>query len=172
MHIALPSEPANPYNSIVRIQVNDPELDKAVVGESTFGGFALNTSNTLNAIKDKVVPYDGKMPSYVETSTSELLWEVYIPKAGDYKLNLSAHNPQGSQVGVEIQFGNQIVHKSITPDSRVVAEPNEENYTLEFVDRELGRILVDKPGKIQVHMKKSSTQENILFNYLWVEEVQ
>lgn len=172
IHIALPSEQPNPYNSIVRIQVDGPELDKAVVGESTFGGFALNTSNTLNAIKDKVVPYDGKKPSYIETSTSELLWEVYIPRAGDYKLNLSAHNPQGSQVAVEIQFGKQVIHKSITPDSRVVAEPNEDNYTLEFVDRELGRVVVDKPGKVQVRLKKSSAEENILFNYLWIEEVQ
>src|SRR5699024_9388279 len=88
----------------------------------------------------KLSKYDGKRPDFIKVKNESLRWRVYFPEKGIYKLDISAHNPQKEAVEVNIQVGSQKQSISLNPDGKVVAEPNQDNYTDEFVDRHVGEI--------------------------------
>lgn len=170
IHIHLPSQQSDPYNSVIRISNTDIKLDKDVVAESTFGGFSLNPKNVLSKEMHNTVPYNGKNPTYIKAKSTPLSWEVYFPQTGTYSLDLSAHNPTDQEIAVEIYIGQEVLKGILQPDGRVVAEPNENNYTEEFVDRRLGSISVDTPGKQTIEFKINNDQE-LWFNRIWLEEI-
>jgi alpha-L-fucosidase len=138
LHINLPENSVDPYDSVIKLSCsNDITIDRNIVAESTFGGFSLQNQNVLNAKDLKILKYDGKRPARIVSNGETAEWEVYFPRTGAYKLDLSAHNPSGTAVSIEVHIGSQVVQAQLQPDGKVVAEPNENNYTDEFVDRHL-----------------------------------
>lgn len=168
LHVQLPQEQPDPYNSIVRIKTDSLKLNKAVVPESTFGGFSLKSSNAINTDKLDITLYDGKNPTYAKIDKDTINWEVYLPKKGIYQVDLSAHNPTNKKVAIEIQLGKQTIKAQIKPDGKVVAEPNQHNYTEEFVDHHIKKINIDQAQELKVRFR-SSDQKEIWFNHLWIK---
>lgn len=168
IHIHLPEKPANGFNSIIKMELDEISLDKNIVAESTFGGFALNSSNLLNRNNFTIKRYDGTRPARIITSTEPLQWEVYFPEKGTYKIDVSAHNPGGNSLAIEIKVGDSLLKGTLNPDGQVVVEPNENNYTDEFTERNLGEITIRTPGKSKVEFRVADKQE-LWLNRIWIQ---
>jgi len=187
MHIRLPPEQPDPFVSVVRVDYDDITLDPAIVAESTFSGFALTPHNASQAETLNISLYDGKRPVRTPVAKGEKLsWEVYLPIWGTHQLSLSAHNGTGAAIPVTIRFveneldsvmtadgelvaGNEL-KAIIAPDGRVVAEPNENNYTDEFVDHPMGRISVERPGRYTFEFEAQG-EEPIWFHRIWIKNI-
>ncbi len=170
MHIKLPAKETDPYDAVIRITLDDLAIDKAVVAESTFGGFELTPINSLSPEDYPVVPYDGKRPTFAKITNQTMRWKVYLPAAGRYQIDLSAHNPNPEALTVQIKSAKQQFQSAIRSDGKVVAEPNQHNYTDEFVDHHLQIISVDKPQFVELQFSVPSKQE-IWFNHLWIKAI-
>ncbi|MBX2951422.1 MAG: alpha-L-fucosidase [Leadbetterella sp.] len=169
MHIKVPKRPADGYNSIIKLEFDDISLDKNIAAESTFGGFALNASNLLNAGNFTIKKYDGTRPERIITAAEPLQWEVYLPEEGTYKIDVSAHNPSAHPLAIEIKVGDTVLKGTLNPDGKVVVEPNEKNYTDEFTDRNLGKITLKTPGKNKVEFRVAGNRE-LWLNRIWMEK--
>lgn len=169
IHIKVPKRPADGHNSVIKMEMEDIVLDQNIGAESTFGGFALNSSNLLNKKNFTIKRYDGTRPERIITSAEPLQWEVYLPEEGTYKIDVSAHNPGGSPLPVEIKVGDTLLKGSLSPDGKVVVEPNEKNYTDEFTDRQMGEIILKAPGKSKVEFRVNGNKE-LWLNRIWIEK--
>jgi len=172
IHIQLPDAQPDHYVSEVKLTFNSPlELDKNTVPESTFGGFSLKSTNSLNQGL-KIVRYNGKNPTHaILTGDTKIDWEVTIPEAGVYSLDLSAHNPNKQNSVFEVSTANQQLKGSFAPTNKMVVEPNENNYTEEFVENRIGKFKFDKPGKYVVTFKSKELQP-LWFNWIWLEKMK
>ena len=165
LHINCPDEAADPYVSVIRLSFDKLELDKEVVAESTFGGFALNSKNHIN--KDLVFKaFDGTKPDHLELKANQPVeWKLYIPKAGEYSIESSIHNGSGKNSKLSVQALGKKLEIDAPKNGKVTVEPNENWYVEEFLDLAIGSIKVDKPTMITV---KFTSSEPILFNRIWL----
>lgn len=171
LHLQLPEEQPDPYVSVVRLMYDDLTLEPDIVAESTFGGFALHS---LNRVEDGEVSYhryNGKRPAHLRIHNEPITWELYLYEAGTYSLDLSAHNPNEDDVSITMQLVDQTLKANIAPNAMVVAEPNENNYTEEFVDQRIGEITVDKPGKYILRFG-GDREKPLWFNRIWLDRVK
>lgn len=170
IHIDLPTEPTDNFVSIVQLHFDQHvEFDTEIVAESTFGGFALNSKNISNPDMHKILRYDGKRPSHIISHGQDLIWHVDIPESGEYVLDVSAHNPTKSNIPIKILIDNKEIEGVISPNGLMVVEPNEENYTEEFVDTRIGSIRFNKPTKFKV-VVKSLPEQNLWINRIWINK--
>lgn len=170
LHINLPPEQPDPYNSIVKIELDDDmNVDSEVVPESSFGGFSLNSQNATNTKELDIIAYDGKKPMHSIIKNDTPTWEVYLSEKGTYQVDFSAHNPNRDPLPIEITIGGTVLNAKIDSDGQVVAEPNEDNYTHEFVDRPIGTFEVSQPEKFKIEFKSTSEKE-IWLNHLWIDK--
>lgn len=169
IHIVVPHEQPNPFNSIIRVTVKELKLNRDVVPESSFGGFSLNSINALENDISNIVRKTGKTPTFTKVWNQTIEWQVYLPQPGTYTVSLSAHNPDKGKVPVSLFAGNQKLSVILNPDGKVVAEPNENNYTDEFVERHAGTISIDKPQLLKVSFNVPDKKE-IWLNYIWIEK--
>lgn len=170
MHITLPADQPDHYVSEVKLTFDGPlKLDKNTIPESTYGGFSLKSTNSLHNQLTRV-PYNGKNPTYaVVTGRTSIAWEVTIAEPGTYTLDLSAHNPNKEQIAFEVSTGQQQVKGRIKPSHKVVVEPNEKNYTEEFVEQRIGTFRFDKPGTYHLTYKSEGLKP-LWFNWIWLEK--
>jgi len=169
LHIQLPAEQPDPFVSVVRVDYDSISIDPKIVAESTFGGFALTPHNASNAEMFDLAKYDGKRPARAHVAKGEkMLWEVYAPAPGYYSVDLSAHNGTGTDIPVSIRFAGSEMTILIAPDGKVVAEPNENNHTDEFVDHRMDRIYIDRPGRYVLEFEAQGAAP-LWFHRIWVE---
>ena len=171
LHIQLPSQQSDPFVSVVRLSYDELTTDSHIVAESTFGGFALKGQNATNKAKLKLVKADATRPAYVATSGEEISWSLYLPEAGTYSLDLSAHNPTKKAIPVTIQLGEKSIQATIAPNGKVVAEPNENNYTDEFLDQRIGEVRIEKAGTYSVSFR-TNDKETLWLNRIWIDQVK
>lgn len=171
LHIHLPSRQADPYVSIIRVSYNTVELDPNIVAESTFGGFSLQPNNIITPKGIHIIKYDGTRPEHFLARDEDITWEVYIGEPGNYRVDFSAHNPGTQPVIAHVDFAQQTLSAPIKPNGKVVNEPNEENYTDEFVDNHLGKVYIKTPGRYRIKFTTES-EEPIWFNRLWIENTR
>ncbi|WP_293913478.1 MULTISPECIES: alpha-L-fucosidase [unclassified Sphingobacterium] len=170
IHVKLPSSQSNPFVSVVAFEFPQAvTLEKDIAGESTFGGFSLNSINTIN--KDfKVVRYDGLKPTHlIVDQPKEIRWKVYIPKAGTYSVAVSAHNPNKENVEIKVTEGNHQLEGKIAPTGKMVAEPNENNYVDEFVDTSIGTLQFSNAGAYEIRFQIKGNKP-LWLNRIWLEE--
>ena len=167
LHITLPAEGSDPFNSIIRLTAPQLSIDNQIVAESTFGGFALHSTNVSHSDDIKMHKYDGKNPNFLEINSGNATWEVYFPNVGKYQLDLSAHNPNKTRVAIEIEIDGVQYEASLSPDGLVVAEPNENNYTEEFTDRAIATVEIASAGKHTVKFVVKDEQP-IWLNRIWI----
>lgn len=167
LHIFLPKLATDPYNSIIRLSMSELDLDKEVAAESTFGGFALRNENALHKENLTVQKYDGKNPSFIITKNEKITWKVYFPEKGEYFLDVSAHNPNKENIEIEVSIDEKTIKSQVEPDGKVVAEPNENNYTEEFRDRRAGLLYIQKLGYKTVRFKVGDNKE-LWLNRIWI----
>ncbi|MNT00131.1 hypothetical protein D3C72_1345510 [compost metagenome] len=170
LHINLPAKQTDPFVSTISLTYEGPlRLDKDIVAESTFGGFALNSTNALNQGKLQITQYDGKKPQHIHTKDEAIEWEIDFPKVGVYKVDVSAHNPNQVATAISIQIGSQYVSGKLDPHGKMVVEPNENNYTDEFVNTNLGIIKIDHTGRQKIKFQKNGSKQ-LWLNSIWIEE--
>ncbi|WP_312790832.1 alpha-L-fucosidase [Sphingobacterium sp.] len=171
IHIELPAKQPDHFVSEIKLTFDGPLiLDKNTIPESTFGGFSLKSSNSLNAGLN-IVRYNGKNPTHaILNGNTKINWELTIPEAGTYSLDLSAHNPNKENITFEVSVDNQQLKGNFAPTQKMVVEPNENNYTEEFVEMRIGKFKFDKPGKYMVSF--SNQQQPFWFNWLWLDKVK
>src|SRR5690606_14968323 len=99
-HNQLPQQQSNPTFSVVRITYDSIETVPSVVAESTFGGFALSGDNAFNKKDITLIQHDQTRPAYAQTAGEKITWELYLPEAGTYNLDLSAHNPTTENIPI------------------------------------------------------------------------
>ncbi|WP_164109029.1 MULTISPECIES: alpha-L-fucosidase [Sphingobacterium] len=170
LHIDLgPEQPDHYVSNIVLRYDNTLQLNKEIVAESTFGGFALTPSNSNN--KDlKIEKYDGKRPNRITLHPGQdLTWKVYIPETGEYHFDVSAHNPNETNIKIQIKVDKDIVTALLTPNGLLVAEPNEKNYTPEFTDKRVGRITFTRKGTYTIILGNKGPN-SFSFNRLWINQ--
>ena len=170
IHVKLPSSQSNPFVSVVSFEFPQAvTLEKNIAGESTFGGFSLNSTNTIN--KDfKIVRYNGLKPTHlIIDQPKEIRWKVYIPKAGTYTVAVSAHNPNKENVEIKVAEGSHQLEGKITPTGKMVAEPNENNYVDEFVDSTTGTLQFPKAGAYEISFQIKGIKP-LWLNRIWLEE--
>ena len=167
LHINVPKREPEHYNSSIRITYHTIEIEPNVVAESSFGGMALHALNVQNLDKQDLVKYDGFRPNFIKMNQDKLSWLVYFPEKGDYSIDLSAHNPSTESVTINISNNLVNVKAAIAPNGLVVAEPNENNYTQEFVDNTIGTIRINNPGYQTLTINKLSPND-LYFNRLWI----
>ncbi|QBQ42477.1 alpha-L-fucosidase [Sphingobacterium psychroaquaticum] len=154
MHINLPMNAPDHFDAVIRVTFKNIAIDSEVVAESTFGGFALNAMNAKNNQTLHIVKYDGTRPSFVKSNEeTDIQWDIFFPKAGLYNVDLSAHNPSDSSSTVAIEIGDKTVSGEIPPSGKIVVEPNENNYTDEFVNHQLGQVNITQPGRYTIRLK-------------------
>jgi len=175
MHIQLPDQPGDHFVSTIVLHYNQPiDPDRQVAAESTFGGFALSGENTAdNSVAFKLVKYDGLRPTHlVVDHPGVLVWRLYIPEAGSYKVDLSFHNSSGIDMAVDVSADRQMIHQQLKPTGKVVVEPHD-SYTEEFVNDHIGTFNFPKAGFYEVKLKADpAAGEKLLFNRIWVDKVQ
>lgn len=171
LHIQLPDKPGDHFVSTIVLHFNRPvDLDKEVVAESTFGGFALSAENTaVNSAKFQLLKYDGLRPTHLIVDNSgTLTWRLYIPAAGTYKVDFSFHNSSPNAMAVEISVDEQVIRQQLKPTGRVVVEPHDA-YTDEFVNNRAGSFHFPKAGFYEVKLKANpAAGEKLLFNRIWI----
>lgn len=171
IHVNLPSTQTDNYVSSVVLEFDTPlVLDNEIVSESTFGGFALNSNNLNNPNETQIRKQDGTRPRYVITEGETLVWDMYFPEAGKYIVDISAHNPRDVNVELELIIGTQTFKASLKPDGKVVVEPNENNYTDEFVNRRIAEIAIENPQKVKIKVRVTNNQM-IWINNIWVNKL-
>lgn len=168
LHIFLPDKPGDNYVSVIRIRNKEIKLDKNIVPESTFGGFALRAKNVLNQDSLTIVRSNGVNPTYINTQGKEISWDVYLPHEGNYQVDISAHNPTKEIVPIEIHIGDQILTGKIKPSGKVVEEPLSNQYAEDFEEHPLGEVHITKPGEQRVTFKVKNSSEFWL-NRIWIE---
>ncbi len=175
MRIQLPDQPGDHFVSTIALQYDQPvDIDRQVAAESTFGGFALSAENTAdNSSAFLLVKYDGLRPTHLVIDHSgSLVWRLYIPEAGNYKVNLSFHNASGNDMAVDVSAASQIIHQQLKPTGRVVVEPHD-SYTEEFTDNRIGTFNFPKAGFYEVTLKADpAAGEKLLFNRIWVDKIK
>lgn len=172
LHVHLPNKQTDNYVSTIVIHYNEPlQLDKDIVAESTFGGFALNSTNAQNREQLKVIRYDGKKPNHIQTAGETIAWEVDFPEAGTYKIDVSAHNPNRDPIEIKVHTSNETASGKLTPNGKMVVEPNENNYTDEFVNTAIGRIRINQPGKQKITFQTTGNQQ-LWLNSIWLEKIK
>lgn len=167
LHINVPQHAPEHYNSIIKITYNTVEIEPDLVAESSFGGMALHALNVLNLEMHDLVRYDGFRPNFIKTNQNKLSWLVYFAEKGDYSIDLSAHNPSTESVPINISNNLVNIKSTIAPNGMIVAEPNENNYTEEFVDNPIGTIRINEPGYQTITINKLNTND-LYFNRLWI----
>ncbi len=170
LHIKVPPTQSDRYVSVLALTFEEPiVLDKKSVAEATFGGFSLNGSNAINS-PFKHVRYDGKRPTHTLINEAKpLTWHIYIPKAGKYMIDISAHNPEKAPIDVRLSNGKQQVTAQIKPNGQVVAEPNEDNYTQEFVDQSIGLLDFPIAGKYEISFQIKD-HNTLWLNRIWIAQ--
>lgn len=170
IHIHLPDQQTNPYVSCIQLEFEGSlQLDKDMVAESTFGGFALTPQNNLNT-DIQTTKHTNKKPAYaVLDSASKLTWQVYIPEAGVYTFDISAHNPNDRSINIRIGTLEKSVTRSLKKNGKTVAEPNENNYVEEFTEQCVGEIEFCKSGTYRIYL---STEGNLplWLNWIWIDK--
>lgn len=166
-HIQLPSRQSDPFVSVIRLTYDSLETTPAIVAESTFGGFALTGQNVTDSARLKLVEEDDTRPPHVQTTSDKISWELYLPEAGTYRIDVSAHNPTKADIPVSIQMDGKTFHASLPPSGKVVAEPNEDNYTDEFVDTHIGEMTVNQPGQYRVEFQAKGNG-TLWLNRIWM----
>lgn len=173
MRIQLPDQPGDHFVSTIALQYDQPvDIDRQVAAESTFGGFALSAENTAdNSSAFLLVKYDGLRPTHLVIDHSgSLVWRLYIPEAGNYKVNLSFHNASGNDMAVELSTASQVIPRQLNPTGKVVVEPHD-SYTEEFTDNRIGTFNFPKTGFYEVTLKADpAAGEKLLFNRIWVDK--
>nr|WP_243403196.1 BlaB/IND/MUS family subclass B1 metallo-beta-lactamase [Sphingobacterium haloxyli] len=170
-HIQLPQQQSDPFVSVVRLTYDSIETVPSIVAESTFGGFALTGRNAQHKEKLQLIEEDYTRPAYVQTTGGKITWELYLPEAGVYHIDLSAHNPTKKNIVISIGISGNNLQAAITPNGKVVAEPNEDNYTDEFVDTPIGEITVEQAGRYKVEFQAKENQE-LWLNRIWIDKVE
>lgn len=168
LHIKLPARQVDPFVSVIRVSYDSIELDGSCVAESTFGGFALHGKNAREAKTLTAFKYDGKRPAHIQTKGEKINWELYLPKAGTYTIDLSAHNPNEADIHVALRVADQLLEAPIKPSGKMVVEPNENNYTDEFADKPIGEFTVEKAGRYIIQLQ-SQSHHPLWVNRLWVD---
>lgn len=168
-HIKLPQQQSDPFISVIRLTYKDIVTVPSIVAESTFGGFALSGDNASNKKDINLIQHDQTRPTYVQTTGEKISWNLYLPEAGMYNLDLSAHNPTNEDIPISVRLGGHILQASIAPNGKVVAEPNEDNYTDEFVDNRIGKITVDQPSQYKLEFQIEGNEE-LRLNRIWIEK--
>lgn len=170
IHIKLPATQVNPFVSVIALEFPAPVvLQKDITAESTFGGFALNSTNVMNKGL-KVKRYDGLRPTHLildEAVTT--IWQVYISKPGAYKVDVSAHNPHKETISFMITDGTTELEGKLLPSGKVVAEPNENNYAEEFPDMDAGTLQFPKAGIYEIKMRVKGNQP-VWLNRIWINQ--
>jgi alpha-L-fucosidase len=72
---------------------------------------------------------------------------------------------------VTVRTTNQTLSGKLTPNGKMVVEPNENNYTDEFVNIPIGTIHVDQTGKQKITFQTKGN-EQLLLNSLWIEKIK
>jgi alpha-L-fucosidase len=166
LHIKVPEEHPDPYVSVLKVTLNDLQLDKEVVAESTFGGFSLNAKNTTTKNLE-FKAFDGTKPDHLVLKPNEKVqWKVYLPEAGQYTVESSIHNGAGKDVKLIIKEGDNTLSTMAKPNGKVTVEPNENWYVEEFLDVTNGKITISNPKEIVIEF---SADQAILFNRIWLE---
>ena len=166
LHIKVPEEQPDPYVSVLKVTLNDLQLDKEVVAESTFGGFSLNAKNTTTKNLE-FKAFDGTKPDHLVLKPNEKVqWKVYLPEAGKYTVESSIHNGTGKDVKLTIKEGDNSLSSMAKPNGKVTVEPNENWYVEEFLDVTNGKITISNPKEIVIEF---SADQAILFNRIWLE---
>jgi alpha-L-fucosidase len=170
LHIKLPATQTNPFVSVIALEFPaSVTVQKDIAAESTFGGFSLNSTNTIQK-NSKVVRYDGLRPTHIVLQASgEISWQLYIPKAGTYTVDVSAHNPNKENISFTISEGAQQSAGRIVPSGKVVAEPNENNYADEFPDMNAGTLSFTKPGLYAIRMQIKEDKP-LWLNRIWIAQ--
>ncbi|MDF2514825.1 MAG: alpha-L-fucosidase [Sphingobacterium sp.] len=170
LHINLPQEQSDPHVTVVRVTYENIDLDTKVVKESTFGGFSLNGLNAINAENlDQVAPSKVN-PSFTSLKDEQVSWEVFIHEPGNYSVDLSVHNPTKEQIPVSLRLENQEINSEIGPTGKVVVEPNNNDYTEEFVDRRVNELKITKPGRYTISFTKKG-KEILWLNRIWINKI-
>ncbi len=170
LHIDLKDEEPDNHVSNIILLYNQPlAIDRDIVAESTFGGFALTATNHQN--KEVVFEkYDGKQPNRIKLDGGrKVRWAVYIPEPGLYKLDLSAYNPLKTNKRVSIIVDKTTIEGLLEPNSMMVAEPNENNYNPEFTDRRIGEISFPRKGTYTIELANEGT-DAFWFNRIWINK--
>lgn len=182
LHIHVPDEQADPYVSVIKLTFDEVYLDEQVVGESTFGGYALNARNIVTP-NISVKAFDGTRPDYLDLKADQdIAWKVYLPKAGKYQLTSNIHNGNKQAVALNIEVQRLSLEASAAakkykkdyqilanPNGKVTVEPNENWYVEEFLDQAVGVFEADRPGYYEVHF---SAAQPVWFNKIWMEELK
>ncbi|MFD1768598.1 alpha-L-fucosidase [Sphingobacterium suaedae] len=169
LHIQVPQQQPDPYVSVVRMTYDQIDLEPRIAAESTFGGFALTGTNAQESKELMHLRYDGKRPAHIHTKGEKISWEVFVPEPGIYAVDLSAHNPTEADIPVNIRFAEQQIQSAVDPSGKVVAEPNEDNYTDEFVDKRVGEFTAEKAGRYTLTFQTES-EDPLWFNRIWLEK--
>jgi len=172
LHLQLPDEQPDHYVSQVRLTFDTPlVLDETAVQESTFGGFSLNSINSVTN-NSKTIGYNGKNPMHtIVTADTKMEWEVTVAEAGNYTVDLSAHNPNKEPIRFQLNVADQQLDGYFAPSQKMVVEPNENNYTEEFPEQRVGTIKLNNPGTYRFTFKTES-QAPLWLNWLWLEKTK
>ena len=84
-------------------------------------------------------------------------------------MDISAHNPTKNPIPIKIIVEDKTIGGLIQPNGLMVVEPNENNYTEEFVDTKIGSIKINKPSKLKI-IFKSSDDQSLWVNRIWVNK--
>ena len=168
LHINVPNKASDPYVSVIRVSYAAISLAPTLVAESSFGGFALRANNVLDAKNVSIKRADATRPSYIASDGSNSIsWEVYLPEAGTYSVDLSAHNPAEQKNLIHLAVAAQNLKEALPPTGKVVAEPNQNNYTDEFVDQRIGTLHIEKPGTYTLSLQSQAGQ-SLWINRIWL----
>ncbi len=167
LHIHCPGDQPDPYVSVIKVSMDKLEINKEVVGESTFGGFSLNAKNTISkGLEFK--GFDGTSPDHLKLKANQKVsWKVFVPKTGNYQLEASLHNPNKVDVGLTITANGRTWKAVAKPNGKITVEPNQNWYVEEFLDVVLGGFSMDKAQEIQVDFQG---EKEVLFNRIWLSE--
>lgn len=172
IHINLPDHANDNYVSNIILEFDkNINFDTEIVAESTFGGFALRANNVINKNKVKIYNYDGTRPQHIITEGEHIEWKVYFPEKGTYSIDLSSHNPTDTIVDTELYINGFLLKNHLSPNGKMVVEPNENNYTDEFVDQIIGNIEIDKPGFKAIKFRVTNNQI-LRLNRIWINKMQ
>ena len=167
LHIHCAGDQPDPYVSVIKLTMDKLDINKEIVGESTFGGFSLNAKNTISkGLEFK--GFDGTSPDHLKLKANQKVsWKVFVPKTGNYQLEASLHNPAKEDIGLTITANGRTWKAVAKPNGKITVEPNQNWYVEEFLDVVLGEFSMDKAGEIQVDFQ---AEKEVLFNRIWLSE--
>ncbi|UBM57815.1 alpha-L-fucosidase [Marinilongibacter aquaticus] len=175
--LTLPAAPDKYVSVLVLEYEKKPTVDNTLIAETSFGGFSLKPQLAFEKegdAKDKAAARFETIPPHVEINeVQQYTWQMYIPKAGKYRIDLSYafEDDIESNSKMKVKMAEQSLVHQVEFTGQTVGEPLQDWHIDRYLSHSIGSIKIPAPGIYSLHLDaKNISSQKLKFQWIWLEK--